>query len=123
MRVLLADSRSSIRSALRLMLEQEPGVTVVAEADSAGSLLEATKSSRPDVLMLDWDLPEGQQEAAICAVRRLCQRLCVVVLCGRLEARRAAMDAGADYFVSKGDSPDKLIAAFRKCCDDRGQTC
>ena len=122
MRVLLADARSSIRSALRLLLEQEPGVTIVAEADSAGALLEAIKSSRPDVLVVDWDLPEGWQEGLISSLHRLCGRTRVVVLCGRLEARRAALDAGADHFVSKGDSPDELIAAFRECCDGRGQT-
>ena len=57
LRVLLADDRASVRAALRLLLEQEPHVTIMGEAaDATGLLLLASK---PDaqLLLLDWELP------------------------------------------------------------------
>ncbi|MCZ7674175.1 MAG: response regulator transcription factor [Chloroflexi bacterium] len=57
MRVLLADDQMRVRSALRLLLEQEPGFQVVGEAADATGLLLAATEKAPDLLLLDWELP------------------------------------------------------------------
>ena len=64
MRVLLADDQMKVRSALRLLLEQEPGLSVVGEAAEAKDLLAQVGTERPDLVLLDWELPD-QGGAAI----------------------------------------------------------
>ena len=57
--------------------------------------------------------PSGQ--GLLSALHRVSPDLCVIALSGRLEARRAAPDVGADAFVSKCDPPDRLLAAIGNC--------
>ena len=57
MRVLLADDHPRVRSALRLILEQEPNFQVVGETADATGLLLAVNEKAPDLVLLDWELP------------------------------------------------------------------
>jgi two-component system response regulator DesR len=116
MRVLLADDQAKVRSALRLRLEQEPGINVVGEATEADELLAQVGAARPDIVLLDWELPGLPRNDALSALRARCPHLKVIALSGRPEARRAALEAGADAFVSKGDPPEQLLAAVNDCC-------
>ena len=116
MRVLLADDQSKVRSALRLLLEQEPELSGVGEATDADELLAQVGTFRPDIVLLDWELPGLQAPDMLSALRALCPYLKVIALSGRPEARQAALAAGADAFVSKGDPPEQLLAAVNGCC-------
>ena len=115
MRVLLADDESKVRSALRLLLEQEPGLSVVDEVAEAGEALGQIQATCPDLLLLDWELPGQQAADLLPALRRCCPRLLVIALSGRPEARQAALAAGAEAFVSKGDPPERLLATVSDC--------
>lgn len=115
MRVLLADDQTKVRSALRLLLEQEPGLSVVGEAAEAEGLLTQVEATQPDLVLLDWELPGLQTADRLSTLRTLCPRLKVIALSGKPEARRAALTAGADTFVSKGDPPERLLAAVNDC--------
>jgi DNA-binding NarL/FixJ family response regulator len=127
-RVLIADDQPQVRSALRLLLGQEPGVTVVGEAEDAEQALKLATGGQPDLVLLDWELPgqpaadasagTGQHLLPALRARRPCLK--VVALSGRPEARQAALAAGADAFVSKGDPPEQLLAALEDC---RRQRC
>ena len=114
-RVLVADDQPHVRSALRLLLAQEPGITVVSEAADAEQALRMMVQQRPDLVLLDWELPGQNSVAMLHALRALRPRLRVIALSGRPEARQAALDAGADGFVSKGDPPERLLAAVGEC--------
>ena len=121
MRVFLADDQAGLHSALRLLLEQEPGMELVGEATNADGLLPSVLATRPDLLLLDWELPELK---AIEGGRRLLAHLHaslpalhVLVLSGRPESNRSALAAGADSFVSKADPPENLLAALRSARD------
>ena len=116
MRVLLADDQSKVRSALRLLLEQEPELSVVGEAVEAEDLLAQVEATQPDLVLLDWELPGLLSDDWLSALRTLCPRLKVIALSGRPEARQAALTAGADTFISKGDPPERLLAAVNDCC-------
>ncbi|HOR00296.1 MAG TPA: response regulator [Anaerolineae bacterium] len=113
MRILLADDQREVRSALRLLLEHEPGLVVINEAAEAQALLATVRAACPDVVLLDWELRGLQAAEAVQALRATCPRLRVIALSGRPEARHAALAAGADAFVSKGDPPERLLAALR----------
>ena len=127
MRVLIADDQPQVRSALRLLLMHEQGVRVVGEAGDAEQALELAAAQRPDLVLLDWELPaQGTPDPATDSTERLllvlrarCPRTKVVALSGRPEARQAALAAGADAFVSKGDPPERLLAAVDDCMSER----
>ena len=114
-RVLLADDQSKVRSALRLLLEQQPGIHILGEAVDSTGLLDWVKVTCPDVVLLDWELPGLDMDSQWPTLRELCPCLAVIALSGRAEARQAALDAGVDAFVSKGDPPERLLAAVRDC--------
>ena len=118
MRVLIADDQPQVRSALRLLLEQEVGVMVVGEADNAEQALELTKEQRPDLVLLDWELPGHNDASALAELRAAWPGLVVIALSGRPEARQAALAAGVDAFVSKGYPPERLLAVVDECRPD-----
>ena len=113
--VLIADSRLHARSAMRLLLAQEPGVVVVGEAADVDEAVSAVVACCPDVVLFDWDLPRqspGQDpNSAVSKLRAALPGLFVIALSGQPEARQEALAAGADAFVSKGDPPEKLLEA------------
>jgi len=111
-RILVADSRHDVRSALRLLLEQDVGVVVSAEATKVDELVEQAKLTRPDVIILDCDLPGLQAEELLPTLRSICPGVRVVALCSRSEVRQAALSAGADAFISKAD-PQTLVNSSR----------
>jgi len=119
MRVLLADNQTKVRSALRLLLEQQPGLSVVGETAEADDLLAQVEATQPDLVLLDWELPDLGGAATLARLRTAQPGLLVIALSGRPEARQAALDAGADAFVSKGDPPERLLAAVDDCCCQR----
>jgi DNA-binding NarL/FixJ family response regulator len=111
MNILLADDQPKVRSALKFLLEQDPRLKVVGEVAEAKELLLAVRTSCPDVVLLDWELP-GLSASCTLDALRACARLAVVALSGRPEARQAALAAGADAFVSKGEPPENLLTAL-----------
>ena len=113
MRILLADDKPEIRSALRLLLEDEAGLQIVGEVGDADELLASLGRACPDVVLLDWELPGLAGDSPPGALRERCPRLIVIALSSRPEARPAALSAGADAFVSKGDPPERLLSALR----------
>lgn len=117
MRVLLADDQPTLRSAVRLLLEQEPGVDIVAEVADTQTLLAKMADVYPDVVLLDWELPGLNNTSAARAVLNALYAtnptVTVIVFSGRPEAIRHALAAGASSFVSKADPPEHLLAALR----------
>ncbi len=114
-RVLIADARPKVRFALRVLLEQQPNVEIVGEVVRAPDLLAQARTVRPDVVLLSWELVGTRPMEFLLALRALCPTLAVIALSGRPEARRAALDAGANAFVSKTTPPEHLLVAMREC--------
>jgi DNA-binding NarL/FixJ family response regulator len=112
-RILIADQQSAVRSAMRLLLEQGLELDVVGEAADSKELLAQLESLRPDVLLLDWDLP-GQSTASLFdSFGELGRQPRVIVLGVKPELMQSALAAGADAFVSKGDPPKRLLTAIQ----------
>lgn len=110
MRILVADDQPRVKYAMRVLLETQPGVQVVGEAMDVQGLLAETKANRPDLVLLDWELPGLATVDSLSALRQACPGLRVVALSGRPEARQAALLAGVDAFISKMEPPDRLLA-------------
>ena len=109
MRVLIADDQPSVRSALKLVLEQH-GIDVAGDVSDSGELLAWFKTNQADLLLLDWELPDQPGKKIIPILRAKYPRLTVIVMNSRPQTRTEALSAGADGFVSKGDPPEYLLS-------------
>jgi DNA-binding NarL/FixJ family response regulator len=112
MRILLADDQKKVRFALRVLLQQQPGFEVVGEAVDSVDLLAQVGASPPDLVLVDWELPGQTGKQLLPALRNVCPGVAIVVLSPRLEARQTALNAGANAFICKCDSPERLLAAI-----------
>jgi DNA-binding NarL/FixJ family response regulator len=111
MRVLLAEQETNVRYGLRVLLEERTDLQVAGEAADVDELSSHVASACPDLVLLSWDLAGRKGAELISALRRVCPGLLVIVLSGRPEARQAALDAGANAFISKVEPPEQLLAA------------
>jgi DNA-binding NarL/FixJ family response regulator len=111
MRIVLASARPDLRLALEILLREELGTEVVGTVSEAASLTSLLKSSRPDLVILDWDLP-GYSPILLLAEAKQLRRSPQIIVLGRDEGvRKDALAAGADAFVLAGDPPVVLVAA------------
>jgi DNA-binding NarL/FixJ family response regulator len=114
MKIVLASAQFDLRLALEILLREEPGTDIVGTASETASVSSLLQSSRPDLLILDWDLP-GYAPSQLLAEAKQLQRRPQVIVLGREEGvRRKALAAGADAFVLSGDLPGDLMAAIRQ---------
>jgi DNA-binding NarL/FixJ family response regulator len=114
LRILIADDQREVRSAVRLLIEQELQFADIAEAADTDSLRRLLSRSEPTLLILDWELCATPGEC-IAAVRLFSSVSWVIVISSHPEARQDALQTGADGFVCKGDAPDVLISALIAC--------
>ncbi|MFC2027370.1 response regulator transcription factor [Chloroflexota bacterium] len=112
MRVLLAEGRPDVRSALRLLLEQESEVTIECEVTRADDLLTQLEKRCAELVLLDWELPGLKPAKLLSSIRHCCPELKVIAISSRSESRKKALETGADTFVSKADAPEKLLDAI-----------
>lgn len=113
MRVLVADDDAHVRSALRLLLEQEPDVQVVGESIEADALVDEIVRTHAGVVLLDWELPGLRANGLLAQMRSMEPLLRMIAMSGRPEQRGEALRAGMDAFVCKGDAPEMLLGAMR----------
>ena len=112
-RVYLADAKPEERSALRLLL-LDLKMEVAGEAADWLTTLAQVPVSRPDILLVDWDLLPNAPGAALEELRKACPAALVIVLISHLDARQqAALSAGADAFISKGETPERVSERLR----------
>lgn len=112
-RVYLADSQSDERLAFRLLL-QDLKMQVVGEASDWSTVLAQAPATNPDMLMVDWDLVAAGSGADLAQLRMACPAAVVIVLISHLGAReQAALSAGADAFISKGETSDRVAERLR----------
>ena len=113
MRIFLAEKSKDLRVGLQFLLHQEPGLQVIGVADSGKGLPTRIKASQPDVLLLDWYLPDAHMTELIADIRALDFQLQIIVISVHPQEKSAVMSAGADYFIVKNSPPDKLLAKLR----------
>jgi len=112
-RVLLADAHSATRAGLRIALSAG-GFDIVAEADSAEAAVAAALRERPDICVLDADMPDGAVHATAEIVRSLPRAGVVVMASSRHDATMLdVVRAGASGYLLKDMDPERLRFALR----------
>lgn len=121
-RIVLADDHRVVRSGLGLLLEAEDAIEVVAEVGDVDSALRAVLGHKPDVLVLDLNMPGTQTSLeAIPLVRERSTQTATVVLTMQEdpEYARRALRAGALGYVLKEAADTELVEAVRRAADGR----
>jgi two-component system response regulator NreC len=116
-RIVLADDHSIVRSGLRMLLDAEDGFTVVAEASDADAALRTVLGHKPDVLVLDLNMPGAQTSLeAIPSIAERSPKTRTVILTMQEdpEFARRALRAGALGYVLKEAADTELVEAVRR---------
>jgi two-component system response regulator NreC len=113
--VVIADDHTVVRKGLRLLIEAEPGLRVVAEAGTVPDALRMARAHRPNVLVLDLNMPGGSSLEAIPTMREEAPMTAIVVLTMQNDPSfaRQALQSGALGFVLKEAADDELLGAIR----------
>jgi DNA-binding NarL/FixJ family response regulator len=113
--ILIADDQAMVRAGLRLLLEHEEDLVVVAEAADGREAVALARRHRPDVVLMDIRMPvmDGLE-----ATRRILEddaaaRILVLTTFGLDEYVFEALRLGASAFVLKDDPPEQLLTAVR----------
>jgi len=115
-RVLVADDQALVRSGFRMILDAQPDISVVAEAGDGLEAIERTRTSRPDVALMDIRMPKLD---GIAATRRILQgagsltRVLILTTFDLDEYVYEAVRAGASGFLLKDAPPQQLVNGVR----------
>lgn len=117
-RVLLADDQAMVRAGFRLILESEPGVVVAGEAEDGAQAVELARTLRPNVVLMDIQMPTLDGLAATRrivgeALREVPPKVLILTTFERDEYVFEALRAGASGFLLKNAPPEDLIDAVR----------
>jgi two-component system response regulator DesR len=115
-RLLLADDQAMVRGALATLLGLEADMEVVAEVGSGDAVVAAARSSKPDVALIDVEMPGLDGIAATAALHEAMPgvRVLIVTTFGRAGFLRRALQAGASGFVVKDTPARQLAEAVRR---------
>jgi two-component system response regulator DesR len=115
-RILIADDQALVRGALSALLDLEPDLEVVAEVGRGDAVLAAVAEHRPDVALLDVEMPgmDGITAAGLVHAEFPDVRVLIVTTFGRPGFLRRAMQSGASGFVVKDTPAAELADAVRR---------
>lgn len=115
-RLLLVDDQALVRGAMGALLELEDDLTVVAEAADGAEAADRAAQARPDICLMDIQMPGVDGVAATRAVREVSPstRVLIVTTFARPGYLRRALDAGASGFIAKDTPAAQLAHAVRR---------
>ncbi|WP_067183720.1 BTAD domain-containing putative transcriptional regulator [Microtetraspora niveoalba] len=115
LRVVIADDQALVRTGLKVILDLEPGLELVGEAENGEQAIAAVRETRPDVVLMDIQMPRLD---GLAAARRILAgetppKVIMMTTFGTDENLYAALRAGVSGFVLKTSPPEQLVAAIR----------
>jgi DNA-binding response OmpR family regulator len=121
-RVLIVDDDATLRQLLRLTLPAED--YRIFEAEDGQKALELVDHFEPDLVLLDWKMPNRSGEEVLAELKAFHPRLPVIVLTAGIQARHrmVADSLGADVFLTKPFSPLELLACIEQLLGTPAET-
>ncbi len=120
-RVVIADDHAVVRTGLKMVLDAEEGIEVVAEAGDVEAAMRAVRAYHPDVLVLDLNMPGEPSLQAIPRIVEQAPETAIVVLTMQQDPAfaREALRSGARGYVLKEAADDELVQAVRMATEGR----
>jgi signal transduction histidine kinase len=121
-RILLVDDQEHHRRGLRQMIELDPAFAVVGEGDNGSDALEQVEELRPDIVLMDMQMPVMDGVAATRAIRERFPQVKVLVLTAFADMSivSAVVRAGASGYIIKGASADELLESLNAVSEGHG---
>ncbi|MCF7913829.1 MAG: response regulator [Spirochaetaceae bacterium] len=112
MKLLIADDSELLRKSLRKLLCDVKGISEVYESESVADTLQQLAKVRPDILLLDIQMPDGSGFDVL-RTKKTTPKLTIVLTNFPTDSnRRKSLSLGADYFFDKSNEYEKLIGVF-----------
>ncbi len=114
-RVILVDDHAVVRKGIREFLEEEPDLTVVAEAADGNHALALVREHMPDVVVLDIQMPGPNGIEVTCRLREADHQPAILILTAYDDDPyiMAGIEAGANGYVLKSAAPEEIVRAVR----------
>lgn len=111
LKVLLVDDNAGVRGTLASFLKRQHGVEIIGEASDGFGAIEQAERLRPDLVLMDLDLPEcdGYQATQLIKSKVPNTRVVILSIHGGESYRRAAWRSAADGFIEKGSMKNDLL--------------
>lgn len=111
-RVLIADDSAHARAGLRALLATWPELAVIGEAADGREAVRLVSEHHPDIVLMDLQMPGVDGLEATRQIKQQHPAVSVIILTVYTAMKQAALAAGADAFVVKGSTPERLLAAL-----------
>lgn len=113
--VVLADDHSILRAGLKMLLESQNDIEVVAEAENGNQAVQACQQHQPDILILDLSMPEGSGLPVIEKIKKESPKTKTIVLTMHLDIEwiKSSISAGALGYIVKKYAETELLMAIR----------
>ncbi|MBI5031231.1 MAG: response regulator transcription factor [Chloroflexi bacterium] len=118
-RILIVDDQLRTRQSLKALLTTKFPHIEIAEAANGIEAFQSIEKFKPHVVVIDVLMPEMDGLTCTRLIKSITPQIRVIVLTMYADYRAAALAAGADVFINKGEPPEKLLAAV---ADSTGKT-
>ena len=114
MKIVLVDDSDRVREQVKHSLAELPRIEIVGEAADVGEALHVVQAQKPDVAVLDIQLPGGSGLDVLREIKRTQPKTVVIMLTNYAtpQYRNTCLSAGADYFFDKFSEQDRLMAVI-----------
>ena len=115
LRILLAEDHRILREGLKRLINEQPDMEVVGEADNGIAAWQKAKELEPDIVLMDITMPRLNGAEATTRIRELCPNVKIVALTGHRASAylNEVLKAGASGYVLKQAAVDELIEAIQ----------
>jgi DNA-binding NarL/FixJ family response regulator len=120
-RILIVDDAATVRESLSWLLQNEPGLTVVGDASTGSDAIQQTVKLRPDLVLLDIELPDMDGFSVTRQLKALPNPSLVVLLSIHNDSlsRERGFNSGCDAYVGKEVGWERLLAILQNVLADR----
>jgi len=114
LKILIADDHALLRDGLKALVNAEPDMEVIGEAENGRTVLEQAKKLQPDIILMDISMPEVNGAQATRQLKRIYPNIKVLALTAHEDNSylRHMLEAGASGFLLKRAAADQLIQAI-----------
>ena len=118
-RILIVDDQRRARRSVKALLATRFQLAETCEAANGIEAIRCVEECKPDIVLMDARMPEMDGIEATRIIKTKSAHTPVIILSMYLEYQAAALAAGADVFISKGDSPERLLEALAKASSSK----